>query len=75
MILGLNRDDQFIAVAAAEVSKSAGLLVTSLCIYPAEINNEDSTVSLSMVHALRLLAEAIEVPLELRLPGDLSYIQ
>jgi hypothetical protein len=75
MILGLSRGDKFVSLAAAEVSKSAGLLVTSICIYPAELNDADSTVPVHMVHALRLLAEAIEVPLEIRLPGDFSMIQ
>jgi hypothetical protein len=66
MVLGLTRADEFRAVAAAEVSKSAGLVVTSICIYPAEVNKSDSTVSQQMQHALQLLADAIEVPLQMR---------
>lgn len=75
MMLGLNRSDKFVAVASAEVSKCSGLIVTGICVYPAELNSSESTVSLCMVHALHLLANAIEVPLEIRLPGDFSMIQ
>ena len=65
MLLGLFRDDQVRALAGAEVSHSAGLVVSSLTVYPAELNDPDSTASLRMVHALHLLADAIETPLDI----------
>ena len=37
-----------VIVDACEVSKSAGLVVTSICIYPAEVNKSDSTVSIAV---------------------------
>ena len=39
--------------------------VSSLLLYPSELNNEDSTTSLRMIHALHLLADAIESPLDM----------
>jgi len=71
MMLGFSRNDKFLAVAAAEVSKASGLIVTNICVYPRELNDPDSTVNLCMFHALRLLADAIEVPVVFRLPADM----
>ena len=65
MLLGLFQDDEVRAMAGAEVSHASGLVVSSLHVYPAELNNQDSTASLRMVHALHLLADAIETPLDL----------
>ena len=65
MVLGLFRDDEIRAVSAAEVSHASGLCVGSLLVYPAELNDEDSTTTLRMMHALHLLADAIETPLDL----------
>ena len=65
MLLGLFMEDDIRAIAGAEVSHASGLVVSSLLLYPSEINNEDSTASLRMIHALHLLAEAIETPLDM----------
>jgi len=65
MLLGLFAEDQLAAMASAEVSRSSGLIVSRIVVYPAELNDADSTASLRMVHALYLLAEAIETPLNL----------
>jgi len=65
MMLGLFRDGEVRALCGAEVSHASGLVVSSLNIYPAELNDVDSTTSLRMVHALHLLADAIETPLDL----------
>jgi len=66
MLLGLfGEDDSLSALASAEVSHASGLVVSRLAMYPAELNAEDSTASLRMVHALHLLAEAIDTPLDL----------
>jgi len=65
MVLGLFRHDEVRAVAGAEVSHAAGLVVNNLLVYPAELNDEDSTTTLRMMHALHLLADAIETPLNL----------
>lgn len=66
MLLGLFDEEQLWALASAEVSRSTGLVVSNLCVYPAELNNEDSTAALRLVHALHLLADAIETPIELK---------
>ena len=65
MVLGLFQEDEIRALAGAEVSHANGLVVSSMLIYPAEINNEDSVLSLRMLHALHLLAEEIETRLDL----------
>ena len=65
MVLGLFQDDDVRALAGAEVSHASGLVVSSLLVYPAELNNEDSVTSLRMIHALHLLADAIETPLDM----------
>ena len=65
MLLGLFQDDEVRALAAAEVSHANGLVVSSLNVYPAELNDPASTASLRMVHALHLLADAIETSLDL----------
>lgn len=76
MVLGLFHEDDVRAVAAAEVSHASGLVVSQLLVYPAELNNEDSIVSLRMIHALHLLADAIETPLDLsRLEDKLGLEQ
>ena len=73
MVLGLFQDEEVRAVAGAEVSHASGLVVSQLLVYPAELNNEDSVASLRMIHALHLLADAIETPLDLsRLEGRLG---
>ena len=73
MLLGLFDGDDVRSIAAAEVSHAGGLAVSSLVVYPAELNNEDSVASLRMIHALHLLADAIETPLDLsRLEGRLG---
>jgi hypothetical protein len=48
-----------------------GLVITSICVYPGELK-QDTTVPHSMFHALHLLAEAIEVTLDFRLPSHFS---
>ena len=65
MVLGLFQDESVRAIAGAEVSHASGLVVSSLLLYPSELNNEDSTTSLRMIHALHLLADAIESPLDM----------
>ena len=65
MVLGLFQEESVRAIAGAEVSHASGLVVSSLLLYPAELNNEDSTTSLRMIHALHLLADAIESPLDM----------
>ena len=65
MLLGLFADDEVRSMASAEVSHSSGLVVSKCLVYPAEINNPDSTTTLRMVHALHLLAEAIDTPLNM----------
>jgi len=66
MLLGLfGEEDVLSALASAEVSHASGLVVSRLAMYPAELNHEDSTASLRMVHALHLLADAIDTPLDL----------
>jgi hypothetical protein len=65
MMLGLFDQEQLWALSSAEVSKRNGLVVSSLCIYPAELNNPDSTAALRMVHALRVLADCIDTPIVL----------
>ena len=67
MVLGLFRDDEVKALACAQVSHANGLAVSSILIYPAELNNEDSVLSLRMLHALHLLADAIETDLDMSL--------
>lgn len=66
MLLGLFDDHQLWAVASAEVSRANGLVVSALCVYPSEINDADSTAALRLVHALHLLAEAIETPINIK---------
>jgi|LauGreDrversion2_2_1035103.scaffolds.fasta_scaffold38530_1 hypothetical protein len=66
MLLGLFDREQLWALAAAEVSRTNGLVVSSLCVYPAEVNDASSTASLRLVHALHLLADAIETPINLK---------
>lgn len=66
MLLGLFDDTQLWAVASAEVSRTAGLLVSRLCVYPAELNDPESTTALRLVHALHVLADAIETPINLQ---------
>ena len=65
MILGLFKDEEVWAVAGAEVSHGSGLVVSSLVVYPAELNNQDSLAALQLVHALHLLADAIDCELDL----------
>lgn len=65
MVLGLFAEDQIKAVAGAEVSHESGLVVTSLIVYPAELNNEDSTAAIRLIHALYLLADAISTPIDM----------
>jgi hypothetical protein len=74
MMVGFSRNDEFLSIAAAEVSKSAGLVIKNIGIKPWETNQKDSTVSLCMHHALRLLADAIEVPVVFRLPEHLEVL-
>jgi len=66
MILGLFREGSICAVAGAEVSHASGLVVSSLIVYPAELNDDSSTTALRLVHALYLLADAIDTPLDMR---------
>lgn len=66
MVLGLFQEDNICAVAGAEVSHAAGLVVSSLIVYPAELNDAKSTAALRLVHALYLLADAIDTPLDMR---------
>ena len=65
MVLGLFQEDEIRALAGAEVSHASGLVVSTMLVYPAELNNEDSVLSLRMMHALHLLADAIETPLDM----------
>ena len=67
MVLGLFQEDEIRALACAEVSHANGLAVSSMLIYPAELNYEDSVISLRMLHALYLLADAIETRLDMSL--------
>lgn len=66
MILGLFEEDKVCAMAGAEVSHASGLVVSSLIVYPAELNDDASTAALRLVHALYLLADAIDTPLDMR---------
>ena len=82
MVLGLFDDVQVLGIASAEVSRKTGLIVTTLCVYPAELNNPDSTVALRLVHALHLLADAIETPIAVHhvcqsafLYGDQQFLE
>ena len=65
MLLGLFKDEEVWAVAGAEVSHNSGLVVSNLVVYPAELNNPDSLAALQLVHALHLLADAIDCELNL----------
>ena len=58
-MLGLFDDEQMWAVASAEVSRATGLVVSGLCVYPAELNNDDSTVARRLIHALHVRAAAL----------------
>jgi hypothetical protein len=54
MLLGLFDEAQAWAFAAAEVSRSSGLVVSNLVVYPAELNRPESTTSLRCIHALHV---------------------
>jgi len=65
MVLGLFAEEQIKAVAGAEVSHESGLVVTSLIVYPAELNDPDSTAAIRLIHALYLLADAISTSIDM----------
>jgi len=65
MVLGLFKDDNISGLAGAEVSHEAGLVISSLIVYPAELNDPSSTAALRLIHALYLLADAIDAPLDM----------
>lgn len=65
MMLGLFDVSNLWAIATAEVSKRNGLVVSNICVYPSELNDPDSTAALRMVHALRVLADCIDTPIDL----------
>ena len=54
MLLGLFDASQLWAIAFAEVSRADGLKVSTLCVYPAELNDPGSTAKLRLVHALHV---------------------
>ena len=51
------------ALAAAEVSREKGLEVSQLSANPAEVHEAESTATFRMIHALHLLADAIDSPI------------
>lgn len=53
-----------VALVTATLSRTDGLAVSGLAVHPAELNEEGSTAELRMLHALHVLADEIEMPLE-----------
>lgn len=63
--LGLFQGDDVRAIATAEVSTTAGLVVQRLAVHPAELHHTGSTAYARMLQGLNCLAEKIEVELSL----------
>ena len=63
--LGLFQGDDVRAIATAEVSTTAGLVVQRLAVHPAELHQSGSTAYARMLQGLNCLAEKIEVELSL----------
>merc|ERR1719326_1072207 len=60
----VDQDDKVHALAGAMVSAVKGLIVHSVVVHPAELNNQDSKAWFGLKHGLELLAVTIDVKLD-----------
>jgi len=65
LLIGLYDDQCLLAISSAEISVRDGLTVRHLTVHPRDLNNDDSTTALRMLHGLHILAETIDVSLDL----------
>lgn len=66
LTIGLFDSERVWALSSADVSASGGLVIRSLTVHPMELNNDGSTAALRLLHGLHVLADAIELPLDLQ---------
>jgi hypothetical protein len=65
LLIGLYDTSRLLAISSADISVRNGLTVKHLAVHPQDVNNEDSTTALRLLHGLHVLAETIDVPLDL----------